>query len=145
MNKPRYSDHNGGNNSWHSNSNSRQSAQSTGRSNYGGSRRNNRQGNPIGNWINRRRQRRLEHQQSSSDSDRVAVGTERNAQLNMTKNAKHFSYPAEGFITPIGKYTPFLLCIWCVPILVCCVLYSFVWYNDYEICIWLGERYEYSL
>ena len=105
MNQPRYSDHNGGN-TWHSNG--RRSAHSTGRSNYGGSRRNNnnnnRQGNPIGNWINRRRQRWLENQQSSSSSDRVAVGTERNAQLNMTKNAKHFSYPAEGFITPIGTY-----------------------------------------
>ena len=99
MNKPRYSDHNP--------SSSRQNvSHSTGRSNYGGRRhrggnkQQQNQGNPIGNWINRRRQRRQEQNSKSSDN-RVAVGTEANAIQNMKKNAKNFNYPSEGFITPI--------------------------------------------
>ena len=55
-----------------------------------------RKGNPIGNWINRRRRNR-----PTSESGTRAVGTEAQAIQNMTNNAKHFNYPKEGFITPI--------------------------------------------
>ncbi|KAL7506504.1 hypothetical protein ACHAXN_009896 [Cyclotella atomus] len=51
-------------------------------------------GNPIGNWINRRRRNR------PADGPRV-VGTEAQAIQNMASNAKHFNYPREGFVTPI--------------------------------------------
>jgi len=107
MNQPRYSDHNPSNNS-NSGSRRRGVSHSTGRSNYGASssnrrsrgnnsNNNNKQGNAIGNWIKNRRQRR--QQQNNQQSS--AVGTEANAIQNMKDNAKFFSYPPEGFITPI--------------------------------------------
>ena len=74
-------------------------AHSTGRSNYGSNRRGrgkNDKGNPIGQWIRNRRQRR--NQRGSRGS---AVGTEANAIQNMAMNAKNFAYPPDGFITPI--------------------------------------------
>ncbi|KAL9186980.1 hypothetical protein ACHAXT_010700 [Thalassiosira profunda] len=95
MNQPRYRDNAGGD-SWHNNNASnRRTVHSTGRSNYGGGRRNKKQGNPIGNWIQNRRQRRTRRQDSG------AVGTEANALKNIERNAKHFAYPPEGFVTPI--------------------------------------------
>eukprot|EP00578_Thalassiosira_sp_NH16_P018017 CAMPEP_0181109538 /NCGR_PEP_ID=MMETSP1071-20121207/18228_1 /TAXON_ID=35127 /ORGANISM="Thalassiosira sp., Strain NH16" /LENGTH=370 /DNA_ID=CAMNT_0023193237 /DNA_START=241 /DNA_END=1353 /DNA_ORIENTATION=+ len=104
MNEPRYND-NGGGNSWHNNyPANRRNVHSTGRSNYGGSSNrggNNKQGNAIGNWIQNRRRRRQQRRSKSSREGSAAVGTEANAIQNITRNAKHFSYPAEGFETPI--------------------------------------------
>lgn len=40
-------------------------------------------------------------QRNKSAAGGVAVGTEANAIQNMRRNAKNFTYPAEGFITPI--------------------------------------------
>lgn len=98
MNQPRYSDNGSG--SSHRGDypgNRRGVAHSTGRSNYGGG------GGPrgrrgIGKWIENRRQRR---RQRSNGGRPRAVGTEANAIQNMAANAKQFSYPPEGFITPV--------------------------------------------
>ena len=76
----------------------------TGRSNYGGSRRsnNNQKGNPIGNWIqNRARDIRTRHRNRQRDQVGGAVGTEAKAIRNQQLNAKDFKYPEEGFITPV--------------------------------------------
>lgn len=75
-------------------------AHSTGRSNYGGSRRGagKKETGPIGKWIQSRRQRRRNMRRGEGP---VAVGTEANAIQNMARNAKHFAYPPEGFITPV--------------------------------------------
>lgn len=104
----RYSDNasGGSGNNWSDYPGNRRSTanHSTGRSNYGGSTRrnnnsssdnNNNKGNPIGKWIQNRRRNRLRKQVGG------AVGTEAKAIQNLQANSKDFSYPPEGFITPI--------------------------------------------
>lgn len=75
----------------------------TGRSNYGGTRRStNQKGNPIGNWIqNRARDIRTRHRNRQRNEVGGAVGTEAKAIKNQQVNAKDFKYPEEGFITPV--------------------------------------------
>ena len=66
------------------------------RSNHHTHSRRRGKGNPIGNWINRRRRNR-----PTNESGTKAVGTEALAIQNIANNSKHFNYPKEGFITPI--------------------------------------------
>lgn len=60
-----------------------------------------RKGNPIGNWIHNRRTNRRNNNRPTNENGTRAVGTEAQAIQNMSRNAQHFHYPKEGFITPI--------------------------------------------
>jgi len=100
----RFSDNASSSGNWSDYPGNRRTNHSTGRSNYGGSRRstNNTKGNPIGNWIqNRAEEIRARHRNRQRNQVGGAVGTEAKAIQNQRANAKDFKYPEAGFITPI--------------------------------------------
>ncbi|EED86549.1 predicted protein [Thalassiosira pseudonana CCMP1335] len=89
----RYTDHNPSN-SWNDNNNrnSRHSSHDN--------RHSKQNGNPIGKWIQKRRRHR-NNSSSSTSTPSGPVGTEARALQNIQRNAQHFHYPSQGFVTPV--------------------------------------------
>ena len=81
-------------NNWQSNNDTFQTSRNNSQPTTGS------KGNPIGNWIHRRRRRQQPTCDDASRRQRP-VGTEALALENISRNALHFHYPPEGFVAPI--------------------------------------------